>query len=386
MAKKNKKSTQMGKTKKSTELIIDAAIARQNSWMENRRTFARRFLKKLNLFARPAVTTNDAPAKKSAPKAVAKNQNKGIKAYWFPILCSLLVIFIAIWVAFVRVASTPVVQETVVVPVVPEPVVQVVVQDDAPAFDIVRIEKNGNIIIAGRWLPNSNVSIIVNKKVIATERTDSRGEFVYAPTKPFAAGNYTISLIGVETDAESVDNVFVYVSPHGYENSISLLMTKDGSTLLQSPKLVDGDLAVTKIDYLENGRLVVTGNALPRLRVSMTLNDEYLGYARVSDHKYFGLGADIEKLEPGKEYNLVIRLHDGRGMTVDEVTHNFKMPMPTGDDNTFYSVRRGDCLWIIARNFLRKGILFSIIAERNAIENPDLIFPKQILQIPVESN
>jgi nucleoid-associated protein YgaU len=33
---------------------------------------------------------------------------------------------------------------------------------------------------------------------------------------------------------------------------------------------------------------------------------------------------------------------------------------------------------------LRRGVLFSIIAERNAIENPDLIFPEQLLQIPMK--
>ena len=70
--------------------------------------------------------------------------------------------------------------------------------------------------------------------------------------------------------------------------------------------------------------------------------------------------------------------------TVASVTHDFVMPEMTGDDDTFYTVRRGDCLWIIARNFMRRGILFSIIAERNNIENPDLIYPKQLLQIPVE--
>ena len=65
------------------------------------------------------------------------------------------------------------------------------------------------------------------------------------------------------------------------------------------------------------------------------------------------------------------------------VVHKFVMPEMTGDDDTYYTVRRGDCLWIIARNFLRRGVLFSVIAERNAIQNPDLIYPKQLLQIPV---
>ena len=162
-------------------------------------------------------------------------------------------------------------------------------------------------------------------------------------------------------------------------------MTRDGSHVMQSPAILkDGDLIVSKIDYLDTGRIVVTGDALPRLRVSLTLNDMFLGDARVSDYKHFGLGADVGKLVPGREYTLGVRLHDADGQTIATVNHTFVMPEMTGDNDTFYTVRRGDCLWIIARNFLRKGVLFSIIAERNSIENPDLIFPEQLLQIPMK--
>ena len=161
-------------------------------------------------------------------------------------------------------------------------------------------------------------------------------------------------------------------------------MTKDGSTLLQGPSLLaNGDLRVAKIDYLDTGRIVVTGDALPRLRVTLAMDGEYMGFARVSDHKHFGLGADVGDLQAGKEYELAVRLHDGDGRTVATVLHKFVMPEMTGDDDTYYTVRRGDCLWVIARNFMRRGILFSIIAERNSIENPDLIYPKQLLQIPI---
>ncbi|MBN1324700.1 MAG: LysM peptidoglycan-binding domain-containing protein [Alphaproteobacteria bacterium] len=401
MAKKINKSARIGKTKISTDDMIDGAIARQNSWMSRRRDFAKSFLKKLNIFARP---TNAAERK---AKIVAKEARKlkraefkkesrsGIMAYWFPIFCSVIVIAVGVWVAFIR-SDMNVVKESkiVIVPSVPEPVVKevkeakeiikIVNEKVVPSFDIVRIEPDGDVVIAGRWLPQQNISIVVNKKVVATERTDMQGEFVYAPKHTFKPGNYTIGLIGSD-DTKSKDNVFIYISERGYANSISLLMTKDGSKLLQSPKLVDGDLSVSKIDYLESGRIVITGNALPRLRVSLTLNDKYLGFAHVSDHKYFGIGADVEKLEPGKEYNLVIRLHDGDGKTVSEIKHKFIMPIATGTDDTFYTVRRGDCLWIIARNFLRKGVLFSIIAEKNNIKNPNLIFPKQTLQIPIKT-
>ena len=379
MVKKNYKV----KVKRSTDDLIDSAIEQQNNWMEKRRTFARKFLKTLNIFARPAPKKEDEGASNVLITEANKKQNvrTGIAAYWFPILCALLVIFVAVWVAFVRSSSTPTV---VVTSDVPDPEVRIVEENTIPMFDIVRIEPSGNVVIAGRWMANRNISILIDSEVVATERTDANGEFVYSPTRAFEPGNYTISLIGVDPEIKSEENVFIYISPRGYKNSVSLLMTKDGSTLLQAPTLLaNGDLLVSKIDYLDTGRIVVTGDALPRLRVSLSLNDKYLGFAKVSDHKHFGLGADVGQLKVGEKYTLTIRLHDGDGRTIAQVGHTFVMPEMTGDDDTYYTVRQGDCLWIIARNFLRKGILFSIIAESNNIENPDLIFPKQILQIPV---
>ncbi len=386
MSKKNAKNTNMGKTKRSTDDLINDAIAQQNSWMENRRSFARSFLKTLNIFARPNPNTENQSIDATAVEN-ARNRRSGLAAYWFPILCAVAVIFIAVWTAFIHVPS---VSDVVVVN--DGATSQIAPQADAtenviPTFDIVRIERDGNIVVAGRWVANKNISISINGKIVATERTDYSGEFVYAPTRPLAPGNYTLALIGSEPDVKSEDKVFIYISEHGYENSVSLLMTSDGSTLLQAPTMLrDGDLTVSKIDYLDTGRIVVTGDALPRLRVSLALNDKYLGFARVSDYRHFGLGADVGQLESGKNYTLTIRMHDGDGRTVAQVGHTFTMPEMTGDEDTFYTVRRGDCLWIIARNFLRRGILFSIIAERNNIKNPDLIFPHQELQIPVDGS
>ena len=386
MSKKN--NTNMGTTKRSTDDLINDAIAQQNDWLENRRSYTRSFLKSLNLFARPSNKNLNKNLENSSSESTdikntdddKRKKQSVLSAYWFPVLCALIVIFIAIWVMFIRGTTT---SRIVVVPNIPEPVVQRVNNITVPEFDIVRVEKDGGIIIAGRWLPHQNISVMANNRIIATERTDSRGEFVYSPVNEWEPGNYTIALLGAEPEVKSSEKVFLYISEHGAENSVSLLMTKDGSTLLQAPAvLYEGDLSVSKIDYLDTGRVVVTGDGLPRLRVSLTLDGKYMGFARVSDHKHFGLGADIGQLESGKEYELGIRMHDGDGNAVATVTHKFVMPEMTGDDDTYYTVRRGDCLWIIARNFLRRGILFSIIAERNNIENPDLIYPKQLLQIP----
>ena len=367
-------ATNIGKTKRTTDDLIDNAVNRQQDWLENRRAFTRKFLQRFNVFH------DDKPAETKREKS--KNK-KVLKAYWFPISCALLVVLIAVFVMLFKI-NAPV---KVIAPAVPEPIVRPVVQKaevrSAPSFDLVRIENDGNIIIAGRNTYESNISIMINKKIVATEHTNPDGEFVYAPSDALKPGNYVIRLIDTDKNIKSEDSVFVYISEHGYKNSISLLMTKNGSKIMQSPELVDSDLVVSKIDYLDNGRMVVTGKALPRLRVSLSLNDEYIGFSRVSDYKNFGLGADIGKLKSGKEYKLNIRLHDSEGTTIANIEHQFVMPEMTGDDDTFYTVRRGDCLWVIARNFLRRGILFSIIADRNNIENPDLIFPEQILEIPV---
>lgn len=387
MAKKNQSN--MGKTKRSTDDMIDSAIAKQNDWLENRREYTRGFLKSLNLFARKKTDENNVDTK---PEQKKNSKKSLLRAYWFPVACVVFVLCVAVWGLFIRDTKTA---RVIVVPSVPQAIVQPVekeidsleIKEDVfPEFDIVRIEQSGSIVVAGRWLPNQNVSVVVNGDIVATERTNYTGEFVYAPTNVWKAGNYTISLMGINPDRKSKDDVFVYISEQGARNSVSLLMTSDGSTLLQAPKMLrDGDLSISKIDYLSTGRIVITGDGMPRLRVSLSLNGKYLGFARVSDHRHFGLGADVGDLKSGEEYTLTVRMHDGDGRTVANVSHQFVMPEMTGDDDTFYTVRRGDCLWIIARNFLRRGILFSIIAEKNNIKNPDLIFPKQNLQIPVEA-
>lgn len=371
-------NTNIGKTKRSTDDLINGAINRQQSWLDKRRQFTRRFLKRFNMF-----NANDEVAKKEPVKKDTERK-RVLKSYWFPITCALIVIFLALFVMLFKI-NAPV---KIITPSVPEPIIRPIVAKKVyktPSFDLVRIEKTGNIIVAGRNPKESNISIVINKKVVATEHTNKDGEFVYAPNKALKPGNYVISLIDTNKNIKSEDSVFVYVSEQGYKNSVSLLMTKDGSKIMQSPVLADGDLVVSKIDYLDTGRMVVTGRALPRLRVSLSLNDKYLGFTRVSDHKNFGLGADVGELKSGEKYKINIRLHDGEGTTIADIEHEFIMPEMTGDDNTFYTVRRGDCLWIIARNFLRRGILFTMIAERNTIKNPDLIYPDQLLQIPLKN-
>jgi len=407
----DKRFANLGRIKRTTEEIMNDALAKHSRiaalWRRNRpSTPAVSNPKppveemKANKQRPLAATTPHVMREERAADPVRKEpvivmgSGRGIRDYWFPILCAAFVALALVWAMLPRSGDHNLAPDTadaaIPTAVVGDsrpaggPTVQVIDEIVRPSFDVVRIENNGSLVIAGRYLPAQSISIEMNRRIVATERTDNNGEFVHAPRKRLDPGNYTIRLIAVDQNAASENNVFVYIPrDRDYSRALSLLMTKDGSRILQAPRLADGDLVVSKIDYLENGRLVVQGTAVPRLRVSLTLNDKYLGFARTSDHRNFILGVvPSERLEPGNRYTLAVRLHDTSGTTVATVSHRFVMPEVTKGDEAYYTVRKGDALWIISRNFFGRGSLFTILVEKNNIANPNMIFPRQRLRIP----
>lgn len=55
-----------------------------------------------------------------------------------------------------------------------------------------------------------------------------------------------------------------------------------------------------------------------------------------------------------------------------------KEPENTESEIIYYTVKRGDCLWNIAKNY---GTTVQSIAEANGIQNPNLIYPGQVFKI-----
>lgn len=55
--------------------------------------------------------------------------------------------------------------------------------------------------------------------------------------------------------------------------------------------------------------------------------------------------------------------------------------------NQSYTVKKGDCLWNIAKRYYGNGSKYTLIynANKDKIKNPNLIYPGQILTIPSES-
>ncbi|TGQ66719.1 LysM peptidoglycan-binding domain-containing protein [Mesorhizobium sp. M00.F.Ca.ET.186.01.1.1] len=64
----------------------------------------------------------------------------------------------------------------------------------APTFDVVRVESNGSIVVAGNAEPNSKVEILNGATVIGSTVAGPDGAFVIVLDDPLKPGDYTISL------------------------------------------------------------------------------------------------------------------------------------------------------------------------------------------------
>lgn len=75
---------------------------------------------------------------------------------------------------------------------------------------------------------------------------------------------------------------------------------------------------------------------------------------------------------------------DKTNITLTPIRETKNAPAPKKTAKT-YTVQKGDCLWNIAKKFYGNGSLYTKIANANKdkIKNPNLIYPNQILTIPV---
>jgi len=85
-----------------------------------------------------------------------------------------------------------------------------------PSFDIVRVDPEGNAVIAGRAAPNREIAILDADREIGRVTTDDRGEWVFVPATKLAPGERVLSLREIslgETPSIESDEAVVLVIP-----------------------------------------------------------------------------------------------------------------------------------------------------------------------------
>jgi len=168
-------------------------------------------------------------------------------------------------------------------------------------------------------------------------------------------------------------------------------------------------LVFKTVDYAETGSgtgtVTITGTSDPGAKISIYYGAEALaevradrdGRWRVAVAKKLGMGqhsfraerADttglagtalvtIERAEPKPEppASQVAGVEAGKGATPGQASQTTSAAT--------YIIRRGDTLWAIAKRYLGSGLRYTKIFEdnRQVIDNPDLIHPKQQVTVP----
>ena len=294
---------------------------------------------------------------------------------------------------------------------------------EAPAFDVVRIDREGKAVFAGRAAPGAEVSVRSGGEVLGSTTANTRGEWVLLPDRRLPSGPAELSLASrlphsppVESESVVVVDVLeagvadpepaavardvltpgegtVTVTARTGE-ALAVLVPREGggaSTVLQAPGSAGvgvggAALRLEAVDYDTAGNLVLSGRAEPGTEVRAFVDDAAVGVVEVAEGRW--RLAPEDAVAPG-QHALRIEQIGEAGTVMAELSLPFSRAGP--DELALAEgqvvVQPGNSLWRIARRAYGQGVQYTVIfdANRDQIGDPDLIFPGQIFALP-ESN
>jgi hypothetical protein len=262
----------------------------------------------------------------------------------------------------------------------------------APDFDIVRVDENGNVVIAGR--ATAGCTIVVRENGVEVGRTvvDRSGEWVLVPEEALAPGNRELTLVaeceGVEPMA--ADRVVALVVPEragGDTGAVAVAVPREGAgaaEVLQRPGGEGASAAVGAIDYDADGNTTLSGTAAPGSTVRIYLDNRLVGSAVADAEGRWSL--ELGDAVPAGAYNLRVDQigPDGSVVARSEIPFIREVPLADLPAGRIAIIQPGDLLWKLARQRYGSGLQFTLIYEANKdqIRDPDLIYPGQVFTIP----
>ena len=89
-----------------------------------------------------------------------------------------------------------------------------------PSFDVVRVDPEGNTVIAGKAQPNASVRIMDGARMVGEVQADENGEWVFLPDQKLPPGNSVLTLESdngkeAETATKSENAVVVVIPEKG---------------------------------------------------------------------------------------------------------------------------------------------------------------------------
>lgn len=266
------------------------------------------------------------------------------------------------------------------------------VDPSVPAFDVVRIDPQGNTVIAGRAAPNSTVVILDDGREVGRVTSDARGEWVFLPDQPLPPGNRELTLRAIAPDGnetQSEDVVVLVVPDDAGSRTLALQSGRDGapSRLLQgaAPLAEQGALALDVVDFDDDGNLIISGRAAAGATIQLYLDNEFLGRTVAGQDNGAWTLAPETPASVG-QHTLRADMLGSDGAVQARVEVPFERTAPAVPEGVRVVVQPGNNLWLLARRVYGEGTSFTVIYDANKghIRNPDLIYPGQVFIVPAK--
>lgn len=311
--------------------------------------------------------------------------------------------------------------EPVAAPATPQPA-QPAPASPLPAFDTVRVEPNGEAVIAGRAEPGAEVVVRFNGEVVGQAVANAEGAFAIVPEKPLQKGTGALTLLMSKNGAvtQSAESVVVAVT----QTAPALVAKIDPAAptqVTQVPAAAEGPPPATvqlnAVDYDAAGNIVFSGRAKPGATVRFYVDNSFAGDAAADASGRWQFKGSAT-MPPG-EHTLRADQVDSSGKVTSRIELPFlreteeavaalktaPVPAPVAADaqpakpGTKIAdaavivperlvIQPGHNLWRLSRQIYGRGKLYTVIyeANRDQLRNPHRIYPGQILAAPQNKN
>jgi hypothetical protein len=238
----------------------------------------------------------------------------------------------------------------------------------APSFDTVRVEANGDTVIAGRAEPGSDVVALLNGTAVATAKAGPDGSFVMIPDKPLPAGTGALTLQATTNGAQSTSDQTVAVNIKAPEvpqpaptpqaaaapqtapapqaattpqadasanaasadtaggNTVAVVSPTEPTKILQAPAAPNDNVTLDAVDYDTAGNIVFSGRATPLSTVRIYVDNAQIADAVADDKGKWSFSGKSE-ISPGN-HNLRVDQLTAEGKVASRVELPFTREEP----------------------------------------------------------
>ncbi|MCV6824032.1 MULTISPECIES: LysM peptidoglycan-binding domain-containing protein [Halocynthiibacter] len=353
----------------------------------------------------------------------------------------------------------------------------------APTFDVVRVDAEGNGLVAGSATPGAEIIIKVDGAEVGRAKADGNGKFaqlfsvelsdsaqvvtlhagtddvmvasnesvVLAPVEGAEVTADAAELASVETGGDTSETAAtetatdtasetVVAEAEGSETTETpaepaapaapegatetaeatqpeqpaqpeepeqpeeksapavLLATDEGVEVLQpgGAELPVGTVAIDAISYAPNGDVVVSGRGDAQSVLRLYLNNSFRAEGKVAEDGNWSITLDdvnagiyamrVDQIDAGGK--VIARVESPFKREEVEALAAAKPDQPAAGETKVkaVTVQPGNTLWGIAKDSYGDGVLYVRVfeANRDAIRDPDLIYPGQVFNVPDE--